>query len=86
MDWGILLLVLLVAACPIGMMWMMRRKHGARGRGRHGGGAQDGATPDADAEKRLSDLERAADRRAEDRGTQGSAASATRPPAVDRTR
>ena len=26
MDWGILVLVLFVAACPISMMWMMRRK------------------------------------------------------------
>ena len=31
MEWGILLLVLLVLACPISMMWMMRRRHGMHG-------------------------------------------------------
>ena len=58
MDWGILLLVLLVAACPIGMMWMMRGKHGAHGCGMHGDAAHHGATPAADPEERLSELER----------------------------
>ena len=86
MDWGILVLVLFVAACPISMMWMMRRKHGGHGRGMHGGGAHEGATPDANPEERLSELERTSDRRAGDRGTPGSAASATRPPEVDRIR
>lgn len=34
MDWGTLLLILLVLACPISMMWMMRGRH--RMRGGHG--------------------------------------------------
>lgn len=62
MDWNwtvVLLLALLVLACPIGMTWMMRRKRGAHGqsgmRGREEGvgplsnSSLDGPPPPLDA-------------------------------------
>ena len=52
MDWGLLLLVLVVLACPIGMMWMMRRRHGAHGRHTH-----DRTQPVADLRERLAQLD-----------------------------
>ena len=52
MDWGLLLLGLVVLACPIGMMWMMRRRHGAHGRDAH-----DRTQPVADLRERLAQLD-----------------------------
>lgn len=52
MDWGLLLLVLVVLACPIGMMWMMRRRHGA-----HGPHSHDRAQPVAELRERLGQLD-----------------------------
>lgn len=55
MDWRIiLLLILLVLACPIGMRWMMRRKRGSHAhRGMHSPEAGVGAPLTADADVRL---------------------------------
>ena len=69
MEWGILLLVLLVLACPVSMMWMMRRR-GAKGETAHGhdsnGDAAGGdTTPAADLTDTLSEIER---RQAVERG------------------
>ena len=43
MDWGILLLVLLVLACPIGMTLMMRGRHRMHGGHRMHDGATGGS-------------------------------------------
>ena len=60
MEWGLLLFVLFVLACPIGMMWMMRRRHGA-----HGPDTHDRTQPVADLRERLA--RRDAERRAVER-------------------
>lgn len=48
MDLGTLLLILLVLACPVSMIWMMRSR-----RGKHGHGADDRQQPAADPQEHL---------------------------------
>lgn len=51
MELGTLLLVALVLACPIGMMWMMRGKHGRHES--HSRGTDDRGQPAADPRERV---------------------------------
>jgi hypothetical protein len=65
MNTGAIFLLLLLA-CPLLMMWMMRGGHGAHGTGGHAGhgcghGGHGGAKADADTEPSLDELRRRRD-------------------------
>lgn len=85
MDWGILLLVLLVLACPVSMMWMMRRGRGAKGDRTRGHDTQrdlarGDMNPSPDPTDRLSEIER---RQAIERGASAMEAERRSPKDAD---